>query len=56
MPAFPSTPFYARQTGALLKGAVFDVAVDICKGSSTYRQHASVELSENNYRQFFIHS
>lgn len=28
------------------KGAVLDVAVDICKGSPTYGQHVAVELTE----------
>lgn len=36
------------------KGAVIDVAVDIRKGSPTYLQWVSVELSEENKRQFFI--
>lgn len=31
-----------------------DVAVDIRKGSPTYGQHVSVELTEDNHRQFFI--
>ena len=37
-----------------VKGSVLDVAVDIRKGSPTYGQHVSVELSEENHRQFFI--
>ena len=36
------------------KGAVIDVAVDIRKGSPTYKQWVSVELSAENKRQFFI--
>lgn len=36
------------------KGVVIDVAVDIRKGSPTYKQWVSVELSEENKRQFFI--
>jgi dTDP-4-dehydrorhamnose 3,5-epimerase len=36
------------------KGAVIDVAVDIRKGSPTFGQWVSVELSEENHRQFFI--
>ena len=36
------------------KGTVIDVAVDIRKGSPTFGQWVSVELSEENHRQFFI--
>ena len=36
------------------KGTVIDVAVDIRKGSPTYGQWVSVELSAENHRQFFI--
>ncbi|MDR1797147.1 MAG: dTDP-4-dehydrorhamnose 3,5-epimerase [Clostridiales Family XIII bacterium] len=36
------------------RGAVLDVAVDLRRGSPTYRQWAGVELSAENFRQFFI--
>ena len=36
------------------RGSVIDVAVDIRKGSPTYGEWVSVELSEENKRQFFI--
>lgn len=36
------------------KGKVIDVAVDIRKGSPTYQEWVSVELSAENMRQFFI--
>ena len=35
-----------------VRGAVFDVAVDIRKSSPTFGQWAGVELSEDNHRQF----
>lgn len=38
----------------VIKGAVLDVAVDIRKGSPTFGKHVSVELTEDNHRQFFI--
>lgn len=38
----------------VVKGAVLDVAVDIRKGSPTFGKHISVELTEDNHRQFFI--
>lgn len=37
-----------------VKGAVLDVAVDLRKGSPTYLQWISVELSAENKKQFFI--
>ncbi len=38
----------------VLKGEVFDVAVDLRKGSPTYGKWAAVLLSEENKRQFMI--
>ena len=38
----------------VVKGRVLDVAVDIRKGSPTFGKYVSVELTEENKRQFFI--
>lgn len=38
----------------VLKGEVFDVAVDIRKGSKTYGKWFGVKLSEENKKQFYI--
>lgn len=38
----------------VVKGEVFDVAVDMRKGSKTYGQWYGVRLSEENKKQFFI--
>ena len=38
----------------VIKGEVFDVAVDLRKGSETYGQWVAVLLSEENKRQFMI--
>jgi dTDP-4-dehydrorhamnose 3,5-epimerase len=38
----------------VIKGKVFDVAVDIRKGSSTYGKWFGIELSEENKKQFYI--
>lgn len=38
----------------VIKGRVLDVAVDLRKSSPTFGKHVSVELSEENKRQFFI--
>lgn len=38
----------------VIKGRVFDVAVDIRKGSPTYSKWFGIELSEENKKQFYI--
>ena len=38
----------------VVRGAVFDVAVDIRKGSPTFGKWVGVELSEGNHRQLWI--
>ena len=38
----------------VIKGAVFDVAVDLRKGSATYGKWYGVELTEENKKQFLI--
>jgi dTDP-4-dehydrorhamnose 3,5-epimerase len=37
-----------------VRGAVFDVAVDIRKSSPTFGQWVGVELSEENHKQFWV--
>ena len=38
----------------VVRGAVFDVAVDIRKSSSTFGQWVGVELTEDNHRQLWV--
>ena len=38
----------------VIRGSVFDVAVDLRKGSSTYGKWYGAELSEENKKQFYI--
>ena len=38
----------------VIRGAVWDVAVDIRKGSATYGKYVSCELTTENGRQFYI--
>lgn len=49
-----NAPMAQAKLVSCTKGCVIDVAVDIRKGSPTYREWVSVELSAENKRQFFI--
>ena len=40
----------------VLEGAVLDVAVDLRKGSPSFGQHFSIELTADNHKQFFVPS
>ncbi len=51
---FQRPPFTQSKLVRCVKGVVLDVAVDIRKGSPTYGKHVSVELTEENHRQFFV--
>ena len=51
---FQKPPFAQSKLVRVMKGNVFDVAVDIRKGSPTYGEWVGVELSEFNHLQFFI--
>lgn len=51
---FQKPPFAQSKLVRVVKGAVLDVAVDIRKDSPTFGNYVSVELTEDNHRQFFI--
>ncbi len=38
----------------VIKGTVLDIAVDLRKDSSTFGEYVSIELSEDNKKQFFV--
>jgi len=51
---YQKLPFTQSKLVRCVKGRVLDVALDLRKGSHTYGQHVSVELSEENKRQLFL--
>jgi len=51
---FQRPPYCQSKLVSCTVGRVLDVAVDLRKGSKTFGQWYSVELSEENKRQFFI--
>lgn len=51
---YQQNPMAQAKLVRVVRGAVIDIAVDIRKGSPTYAQWTSVELTAENKRQFFI--
>lgn len=48
------SPYSQSKLVRVIKGRVLDVAVDLRAGSPTFGKYISIELSEENKRQFFI--
>ncbi len=51
---FQKPPFAQSKLVRVVEGKVWDVAVDIRKGSPTYGQYFGIELSAENKLQFFL--
>ena len=51
---FQTPPHAQAKLVRCLRGAIFDLAVDVRKGSPTYGQWVGAELSAENGRQLFI--
>lgn len=53
---FQNNPMAQAKLVSCTRGTVIDVAVDIRKGSPTFKEWVAVELSAENKKQFFIPS
>ena len=51
---FQRPPYAQAKLVRVVRGRVFDVAVDIRRGSPTFGQYVCAELSEENHRQVFL--
>ena len=51
---FQAPPFEQGKLVRVIKGAVYDVIVDIRKESKTYGQHYGIEPNEENFTMFWI--
>ena len=51
---FQNSPMAQAKLVRVTRGAVLDVAVDLRKGSPTYKQWISVEISSENKRMLYI--
>ena len=51
---FQESPHTQAKLVRVLNGSILDVAVDIRKGSPTYGQHFSIELTADNRKQLWV--
>ena len=51
---FQKPPYDQAKLVRVVKGAVYDVAVDLRKDSPTYGKYFGVLLTENKHQQFFV--
>lgn len=49
-----AAPYTQAKLVRVIRGAVWDVAVDIRKGSPTFGKHVSEVLTADNHKQFYI--
>ncbi len=47
-------PFEEAKIVSCIRGSIYDVVLDLRRGSSTYRRWSGMELSENNYTMVYV--
>lgn len=51
---FQAPPYAQGKLVRVIKGAVYDVIVDVRKNSPTYGKHYGIELTEENFTMFWV--
>ncbi len=51
---FQNPPYAQAKLVRVIKGSVFDVAVDLRSNSPTYGRHFSIVLSDKNFKSLYI--
>jgi dTDP-4-dehydrorhamnose 3,5-epimerase len=51
---YQAAPFEETKLVRCTRGKIFDVIIDLRPASITYKQWTSVELTEDNYRMFYV--
>ena len=51
---YQTPPFAQDKLVRVVRGRIFDVAVDLRKSSPTYGMHVTAELSADNWQQFLV--
>jgi dTDP-4-dehydrorhamnose 3,5-epimerase len=51
---YQAAPFEESKTIRCIRGAIYDVIIDLRPASSTFKQWVAVELTEDNYKMLYV--